>query len=111
MLVQHYDLMFPNHVCANVTQPPDEGCLKSAEFHMPMLARFCWQADLANADGADYVMTMDADVMLTDDVYARLSQFFIGADVFSFFEWSLQFEVLDMLEKNDLQAGLWGRDA
>ncbi len=57
MLVQHYNLMFPNHVCANVTKPPDEGCLKSAEFHMFMLARFCWQADLANADGAEYVVS------------------------------------------------------
>lgn len=57
MLVQHYNLMFPHHVYANVTKPPDEGCLKLAEFHMSMLARFCWQADLANADGAEYVVS------------------------------------------------------
>lgn len=35
-------------------------------------------------------MTMDADVMLTDDVRAALGRYYIGADVFSLFEWSSQ---------------------
>lgn len=54
--VQHYKMMFPKSGCANLTDPPDEGCVRGAEFHMSMLARFCWQADLANVDGADYVV-------------------------------------------------------
>lgn len=37
-----------------------------------MLGRFCWQADLANQQGVEYVVTMDADVMLTDDLLRTL---------------------------------------
>ena len=49
------------------------------------------QADAAKADGVDYALTMDADVMLTDDFLATFGKYVAaGVDVISFMEWCSQ---------------------
>ena len=60
------------------------------------LSRFCTQSDLANADGVDYVLTMDADSMLVDNLMETLGYRMVGgpgrgaADILTFAEWSSQ---------------------
>ena len=54
------------------------------------LARFCQSADLAAADGADYVLTMDADAGLVQDLAAQLAPRMLETHILTFVEWSSQ---------------------
>ena len=60
------------------------------------LSQFCTQSDLANADGVDYVLTMDADSMLVDGFMETLGYRMVGgpgkdaAGILTFAEWSSQ---------------------
>ncbi|KAL4420417.1 hypothetical protein ABPG75_010073 [Micractinium tetrahymenae] len=81
----------PGHPCTEPGGMEGERCRAALGLRMRLLARFCWQADLAAADDADYVLTMDADAMLTDDLRAALlEQHMRGVDVLTFTEWSSQ---------------------
>ena len=79
------------------------GVLRRAEGRLGeiigLLARFCIQSDLANAEGVDYVLTMDADAMLVEDLQVQLGHRMLGGRVglVTFAEWSSQ-------------AVLWRRD-
>lgn len=59
-LGQYYNMMEPSHKCArnlSLDAPPTPNCVAHSKERMAMLARFCWQADLANEDGAEYVVS------------------------------------------------------
>lgn len=86
-----HEIMVPAHICAGNDSLFLPECIRISNYRISMLARFCWQADLANNQSAEYVMTRDADVLLTDNIMATLGKHLQqGTDVLTFFEWSSQ---------------------
>ena len=60
---------------------------------MVMMARFCAQADLANREGVDYVIAIDADILVVADLMSYLQELMVETQVLTFVEWSSQFVV------------------
>ena len=69
------------------------GCDTYLTYRMAMLARFCAQADLANREGLDYVIAIDADILVVADLMSHLQELMVETQVLTFVEWSSQFVV------------------
>lgn len=92
-----------------------DSCGTMVHFWMDMLARFCWQADLSKEELPAYVITMDADIMLTESFTEAFQELMVSTEVLTLSEWSSQFVVwrrdrLDQFCDAMVQHADMGRD-
>lgn len=52
-----HEIMVPTHTCAKNDSLHLAECTRISMYRIPLIARFCWQADLANVEGAEYVVS------------------------------------------------------